>query len=145
VKIERGGRDELIESVFMGGGNMKYLKDHEEVVRGLPELEVQNIIKQVVEGLMELKKHGVSHGDLKPENIMITKYDESEDRALQSQTYDSNFNKDELINDDDDEDKGSPVKNNKSNVKFNLDLYGKNDIKTEQNLVEINKNNGILK
>lgn len=39
--------------------------------RGLPESEVQKIIKEVVKGLMDLKKWGISHGDLKPENVMI--------------------------------------------------------------------------
>lgn len=39
--------------------------------KGLPEREVQKIIKQIVNGLADLKKIGISHGDLKPENIMI--------------------------------------------------------------------------
>lgn len=39
---------------------------------GLPEFQIQNIIRQVLQGLVCMHKHGFFHRDLKPENLMVS-------------------------------------------------------------------------
>ncbi|KAI3616045.1 dj-1 family protein [Moniliophthora roreri] len=53
---------------WMNGGNIvQYLAEH-------PEESKESLIQQVVSGLLYLKERSVVHGDIKPDNILVTEH-----------------------------------------------------------------------
>ena len=91
-KDDNGNLEKYLIYELCKGGDLKtyvdnYLKNNED--KSITEVEVQKAMKDILNGLSCLHRNGVTHHDLKPQNILLQfpSYDDAENFVFDKCTY----------------------------------------------------------